>query len=56
MTGDELQAFVKETEVIFSGGDNVYDFATGRQLSNDEVDTLIEVEKWELAIALDEWC
>ena len=54
MTGEELQAFVKRTEVIFSEiGDNVYEFPGGRQLSTDEVEALHDLEQWE--IVLGEW-
>ncbi|MCZ6831614.1 MAG: hypothetical protein O7F73_18880 [Gammaproteobacteria bacterium] len=54
MTGDELQAFVKDTEVIFNPtGDNVYEFPTGRKLSTDEVSVLLDLEKWEKVLS--EW-
>lgn len=54
MTGDELQIFVKCTEAIFhQGKDNIVEFPTGRPLSSDEIDSLLELEKWEQVLS--EW-
>ena len=45
MTGDELQVFVKGTEVIFRRTeDNIFEFPTGRQLGIDEVNALMDLE------------
>jgi hypothetical protein len=58
MTGDELQIFVKCTEVTFSQEqDNIYEFPTGRPLSCDEIGELVELEaeleQWEQVLS--EW-
>jgi hypothetical protein len=58
MTGDELQLFVKSTEVIIhQEQDNIYEFPTGRPLGGDEIGELVkleaELESWELVLS--EW-
>ena len=48
MTGNELQALVKSTEVKFSRPEgNIYEFPTGRQLCTGEVNELIDLDTLE---------
>ena len=45
MTGDELQIFVKGTEVIFRHvEDNIFEFPSGRKLNSKQIDSLLELE------------
>ena len=54
MTGKELQVFVRDTEAVFSPiEDNIHSFPSGRQLRADEVEVLVEMERWELVLT--EW-
>ena len=48
MTGTELQALVKSTEVLFIRPEgNIYEFPTGRQLCTGEVNELVDLDKLE---------
>ena len=45
---------MKLTEVVLEPmEDNIYLFPTGRQLDNQEVEALLELEKWEQVLS--EW-